>query len=188
MRDDQCRAVGLDEHLFERRKIDSPRAGHGYAAAIDGGRVVAEGAPAAALSPEILAKVFGLDGALVETVYIPEDDRGAVCISSQVGCTLTCKFCHTGTQLLVRNLTPGEIVGQVMVARDRLGDWIEAGGDGGELQAPLARVVIGGLLASTIVTLVPVPAIYTVFEEGWGLSGTRCSTTCTGCQEPTAGS
>src|ERR1700687_2069972 len=59
----------------------------------------------------------------VECVYIPETDRGTLCVSSQVGCTLTCSFCHTGTQRLVRNLTAGEIVGQVMVARDGLGDW-----------------------------------------------------------------
>ncbi len=61
----------------------------------------------------------------VECVYIPETDRGTLCVSSQVGCTLNCAFCHTGTQRLVRNLTAGEIVGQVMVARDRLGDWID---------------------------------------------------------------
>jgi 23S rRNA (adenine2503-C2)-methyltransferase len=59
----------------------------------------------------------------VECVYIPDTDRGTLCVSSQVGCTLTCSFCHTGTQRLVRNLTAGEIVGQVMMARDRLGDW-----------------------------------------------------------------
>jgi 23S rRNA (adenine2503-C2)-methyltransferase len=58
-----------------------------------------------------------------ETVFIPEPGRGTLCVSSQVGCTLNCRFCHTGTQKLVRNLTPGEIVGQVMVARDALGDW-----------------------------------------------------------------
>jgi 23S rRNA (adenine2503-C2)-methyltransferase len=63
------------------------------------------------------------DGKEIETVYIPEEDRGTLCISSQVGCTLTCSFCHTGTQRLVRNLESAEIVGQVMVARDRLGDW-----------------------------------------------------------------
>ena len=63
------------------------------------------------------------DGKEVETVYIPEADRGTLCISSQVGCTLTCSFCHTGTQRLVRNLTASEIVGQIMLARDRLGDW-----------------------------------------------------------------
>lgn len=63
------------------------------------------------------------DGNEVETVFIPEDDRGAVCVSSQVGCTLTCRFCHTGTQNLVRNLTAAEIVGQFMLARDRYGEW-----------------------------------------------------------------
>ncbi len=59
----------------------------------------------------------------VECVYIPDTERGTLCVSSQVGCTLTCSFCHTGTQRFVRNLTADEIVGQVMVARDRLGDW-----------------------------------------------------------------
>ena len=59
----------------------------------------------------------------IETVYIPEADRGTLCISSQVGCTLTCSFCHTGTQRLVRNLEPEEIVGQILLARDRIGDW-----------------------------------------------------------------
>jgi 23S rRNA (adenine2503-C2)-methyltransferase len=59
----------------------------------------------------------------VECVYIPQTGRGTLCISSQVGCTLNCSFCHTGTQRLVRNLTAGEVVGQILVARDRLGDW-----------------------------------------------------------------
>jgi 23S rRNA (adenine2503-C2)-methyltransferase len=63
------------------------------------------------------------DGNEAETVNIPEEDRGSVCISSQVGCTLTCSFCHTGTQPLVRNLAPAEIVGQFMVARDSYGEW-----------------------------------------------------------------
>jgi 23S rRNA (adenine2503-C2)-methyltransferase len=63
------------------------------------------------------------DGNEAETVNIPEEDRGSVCVSSQVGCTLTCSFCHTGTQALVRNLTPDEIVGQFMVARDSYGEW-----------------------------------------------------------------
>ncbi len=63
------------------------------------------------------------DGNQVECVHIPEKDRGALCVSSQVGCTLTCRFCHTGTQRLVRNLDAGEIVGQVMLARDALGEW-----------------------------------------------------------------
>jgi len=62
----------------------------------------------------------------VETVYIPEEGRGTLCISSQVGCTLTCSFCHTGTQRMVRNLTPGEILDQLLVARDRLGDFPDA--------------------------------------------------------------
>lgn len=63
------------------------------------------------------------DGNEAETVFIPEDDRGALCVSSQVGCTLTCTFCHTGTQRLVRNLTTPEIVGQFMLARDAIGEW-----------------------------------------------------------------
>jgi 23S rRNA (adenine2503-C2)-methyltransferase len=69
------------------------------------------------------------DGKEIETVYIPEEDRGTLCISSQVGCTLTCSFCHTGTQRLVRNLTPAEVVGQIMLARDRIGDWPGAEAD-----------------------------------------------------------
>ncbi|MFL5098904.1 MAG: 23S rRNA (adenine(2503)-C(2))-methyltransferase RlmN [Xanthobacteraceae bacterium] len=90
--------------------------------------------------PEVVAEQVSVDGTRkwllrlpsehpgerpheVECVYIPEADRGTLCLSSQVGCTLNCSFCHTGTQRLVRNLVPGEIVGQIMVARDRLGDW-----------------------------------------------------------------
>jgi 23S rRNA (adenine2503-C2)-methyltransferase len=86
----------------------------------------------------------------IETVYIPEPDRGTLCISSQVGCTLNCSFCHTGTQRLVRNLTPEEIVGQILLARDRLGDW--PGGaaprDGGLVPAAerkIANVVLMGM-------------------------------------------
>jgi len=63
-----------------------------------------------------------------EMVFIPDADRGTLCVSSQVGCTLNCRFCHTGTMRLVRNLTPGEIVGQVMLARDALGEWPKGGG------------------------------------------------------------
>ncbi len=63
------------------------------------------------------------DGHDFEMVFIPDSDRGTLCVSSQVGCTLNCRFCHTGTMRLVRNLTPGEIVGQVMLARDALGEW-----------------------------------------------------------------
>jgi 23S rRNA (adenine2503-C2)-methyltransferase len=84
--------------------------------------------------PEVVTRQISADGTRkylvriaggheVEVVYIPEEGRGTLCISSQVGCTLTCSFCHTGTQKLVRNLTAGEIVGQIMLARDDLGDW-----------------------------------------------------------------
>ncbi|OUS19352.1 23S rRNA (adenine(2503)-C(2))-methyltransferase [Rhodobacterales bacterium 59_46_T64] len=88
--------------------------------------------------PEVVSKQVSEDGTRkylvriaggheVEVVYIPEEDRGTLCVSSQVGCTLTCSFCHTGTQKLVRNLTAGEIAGQVMMARDDLGEWPEPG-------------------------------------------------------------
>lgn len=83
---------------------------------------------------------FG-DGNEAETVFIPETDRGAVCISSQVGCTLTCKFCHTGTQLLVRNLTPSEIIGQFMAARDSYGEWPSPPGD----KRLLSNIVLMGM-------------------------------------------
>jgi 23S rRNA (adenine2503-C2)-methyltransferase len=88
--------------------------------------------------PEVVTRQISADGTRkylvriqggheVETVYIPEENRGTLCISSQVGCTLTCSFCHTGTQRLVRNLTAGEIVGQLMLARDDLGEWPQPG-------------------------------------------------------------
>ncbi|HMT46656.1 MAG: rRNA ((2503)-C(2))-methyltransferase RlmN [Pseudomonadota bacterium] len=70
------------------------------------------------------------DGHEFEMVFIPDADRGTLCVSSQVGCTLNCRFCHTGTMRLVRNLTPGEIVGQVMLARDALGEWPKGAMDG----------------------------------------------------------
>ena len=69
------------------------------------------------------------DGQDYEMVFIPDHDRGTLCVSSQVGCTLNCTFCHTGTMRLVRNLTAGEIVGQVMLARDALGEWPKSAGD-----------------------------------------------------------
>ena len=84
----------------------------------------------------------------VECVYIPETDRGTLCISSQVGCTLNCTFCHTGTQRLVRNLTAGEIVAQVVLARDRLGDWTvanESGGADGERKRLVSNIVMMGM-------------------------------------------
>jgi 23S rRNA (adenine2503-C2)-methyltransferase len=90
-----------------------------------------------------LVRIAG--GHEVETVYIPETDRGTLCVSSQVGCTLTCSFCHTGTQKLVRNLTAGEIVGQVMLARDDLGDWPKPGEGMGERPRLLSNIVLMGM-------------------------------------------
>ena len=105
--------------------------------------------------PEVVSKQVSLDGTRkylmriaggheVETVYIPEEDRGTLCISSQVGCTLTCSFCHTGTQKLVRNLTTAEIVGQVLVARDVLGEWPEQGAPKNETRL-LSNIVLMGM-------------------------------------------
>jgi 23S rRNA (adenine2503-C2)-methyltransferase len=74
----------------------------------------------------------------------PRKDRGTLCISSQVGCTLTCSFCHTGTQKLVRNLTAGEIVGQVMLARDDLGEWPVQGAPKDETRL-VSNVVLMGM-------------------------------------------
>jgi 23S rRNA (adenine2503-C2)-methyltransferase len=79
----------------------------------------------------------------VECVYIPETDRGTLCISSQVGCTLNCSFCHTGTQRLVRNLTAAEIGAQVVVARDRLGDWLAASPAAGASRASAGEARAG---------------------------------------------
>jgi 23S rRNA (adenine2503-C2)-methyltransferase len=105
--------------------------------------------------PEVVTKQVSDDGTRkylvriaggheVEVVYIPETDRGTLCISSQVGCTLTCSFCHTGTQKLVRNLTAGEIIGQVMVARDDLGEWPEIGARNSESRL-LSNIVLMGM-------------------------------------------
>jgi len=106
--------------------------------------------------PEIVSRQVSADGTRkyllriaggheVETVYIPEEDRGTLCISSQVGCTLTCTFCHTGTQKLVRNLTAGEIVGQIMVARDDLGEWPQPGEGSGARPRLLSNIVLMGM-------------------------------------------
>ena len=120
--------------------------------------------------PEIAAEQVSVDGTRkwlirlpgeidgrpheVECVYIPEADRGTLCISSQVGCTLNCTFCHTGTQRLVRNLTPGEIVGQVVLARDRLNDWtptnesrppLKGGGDQEGRRRLISNIVLMGM-------------------------------------------
>ena len=89
-----------------------------------------------------LLKIAG--GHEVEMVYIPEENRGTLCISSQVGCTLTCSFCHTGTQKLVRNLTAGEIVGQLMLARDDLGEWPQPGAPKDETRL-VSNVVLMGM-------------------------------------------
>ncbi len=107
--------------------------------------------------PEIVSKQVSADGTRkylvriaggheVEVVYIPEEDRGTLCISSQVGCTLTCSFCHTGTQKLVRNLTAGEIIGQVMLARDDLDEWPAPGtGTGDQGPRRLSNIVLMGM-------------------------------------------
>jgi len=105
--------------------------------------------------PEVVSKQVSTDGTRkylvringgheVEVVYIPEDDRGTLCISSQVGCTLTCSFCHTGTQKLVRNLTPAEIIGQVMMARDDLEEWPTPGAPKDETRL-LSNIVLMGM-------------------------------------------
>ncbi|WP_439154023.1 23S rRNA (adenine(2503)-C(2))-methyltransferase RlmN [Yoonia sp.] len=105
--------------------------------------------------PEVVSRQVSTDGTRkylvriaggheVEVVYIPETDRGTLCISSQVGCTLTCSFCHTGTQKLVRNLTAAEIIGQVMVARDDLGEWPVPGAPKDETRL-LSNIVLMGM-------------------------------------------
>ncbi len=105
--------------------------------------------------PEVVTKQVSADGTRkylvriaggheVEIVYIPEEDRGTLCISSQVGCTLTCSFCHTGTQKLVRNLTTSEIIGQVMLARDDLGEWPVPGAPKDETRL-LSNIVLMGM-------------------------------------------
>ncbi len=106
--------------------------------------------------PEIVTRQLSDDGTRkylvriaggheVETVYIPEEGRGTLCISSQVGCTLTCSFCHTGTQRLVRNLTSAEIVGQIMLARDDLGEWPEPGRAPKDETRLLSNIVLMGM-------------------------------------------
>ncbi len=105
--------------------------------------------------PQVVSRQISADGTRkylvriaggheVEVVYIPEEGRGTLCISSQVGCTLTCSFCHTGTQKLVRNLTAGEIVGQVMLARDDLNEWPEHG-QGAEAGRLVSNIVLMGM-------------------------------------------
>ena len=90
------------------------------------------------------------DGHEYEMVFIPDADRGTLCVSSQVGCTLNCRFCHTGTMKLVRNLTAGEIVGQVMLARDALGEWPRGRMDVTEDESESAYTADGRLLTNIV--------------------------------------
>jgi len=90
------------------------------------------------------------DGHDFEMVFIPDADRGTLCVSSQVGCTLNCRFCHTGTMRLVRNLTPGEIVGQVMLARDALGEWPRGKMDFAEEESEAEYTADGRLLTNIV--------------------------------------
>ena len=114
-------------------------------------------------------------GAEIECVYIPESDRGTLCVSSQVGCTLTCSFCHTGTQKLVRNLTTAEIVGQLLIARQRLGDFPEGirPDDGkvpiGEGVRAISNVVFMGM-GEPLYNLDNVSEAVDIMADGEGLS------------------
>ena len=92
------------------------------------------------------------DGHDFEMVFIPDADRGTLCVSSQVGCTLNCRFCHTGTMRLVRNLTPGEIVGQVMLARDALGEWPKGRMDMPDDETAAEYSADGRLLTNIVMT------------------------------------
>ena len=126
-------------------------------------------------------------GAEIECVYIPESDRGTLCVSSQVGCTLTCSFCHTGTQRLVRNLTTAEIVGQLLAARQRLGDFPdrERPVDGlvpdGEGLRAVSNIVFMGM-GEPLYNLEHVaPAIETMADgEGLSLSKRRITVSTSG--------
>jgi 23S rRNA (adenine2503-C2)-methyltransferase len=107
------------------------------------------------------------DGQEAECVHIPEEDRGTLCVSSQVGCTLTCKFCHTGTQRLVRNLGASEIVGQVMAARDALGEWPSPPGD-----RQLTNIVLMGM-GEPLYNYDSVAAAVKIMLDNEGLSVSR---------------
>ena len=136
--------------------------------------------------PEVAAEQISVDGTRkwlirlpgefdnapheVECVYIPEADRGTLCISSQVGCTLTCTFCHTGTQRLVRNLTAGEIAGQVVLARDRLNDWHRAASAPGEPEKRLISNVVMMGMGEPLYNFEAVRDGVNVIADGEGLS------------------
>ncbi|RJL06454.1 23S rRNA (adenine(2503)-C(2))-methyltransferase RlmN [Paracoccus aestuarii] len=116
-----------------------------------------------------LVRIAG--GHEVEVVYIPEEGRGTLCVSSQVGCTLTCSFCHTGTQKLVRNLTAGEIVGQLMLARDDLGEWPVQGAPKDETRL-VSNVVMMGM-GEPLYNFENVRDAMKVVMDGEGLSLSR---------------
>jgi 23S rRNA (adenine2503-C2)-methyltransferase len=136
--------------------------------------------------PEVAAEQISVDGTRkwllrlpgeidgrphdVECVYIPEADRGTLCISSQVGCTLNCSFCHTGTQRLVRNLTAGEIAAQVVLARDRLGDWQRATPATGEPEKRLISNVVMMGMGEPLYNFEAVRDGLNVVADGEGLS------------------
>lgn len=125
-------------------------------------------------------------GAEIECVYIPETDRGTLCVSSQVGCTLTCSFCHTGTQKLVRNLTSAEIAAQLVVARDRLGDWPDRDppegafvpSDGGRYITNIVFMGMGEPLYNTDNVVAAVKVMSD--NEGLGLSRRRITVSTSG--------
>ncbi|WP_145107945.1 23S rRNA (adenine(2503)-C(2))-methyltransferase RlmN [Cereibacter azotoformans] len=132
--------------------------------------------------PEVVTRQISADGTRkyliriaggheVETVYIPEEGRGTLCVSSQVGCTLTCSFCHTGTQKLVRNLTAGEIVGQVMLVRDDLGEWPERGAPKDETRLVSNLVLMG--MGEPLYNFENVRNAMKVVMDGEGLSLSR---------------
>jgi len=105
------------------------------------------------------------DGQEAESVFIPEEDRGAVCLSSQVGCSLTCTFCHTGTMQMVRNLSPGEIVGQFMLARDSYDEW-PTPKDGGRM---ISNIVMMGM-GEPLFNFENVASALRIIMDGEGLS------------------
>ncbi|MDB6182829.1 23S rRNA (adenine(2503)-C(2))-methyltransferase RlmN [Paracoccus fistulariae] len=132
--------------------------------------------------PEIVSRQVSADGTRkyllriaggheVEAVYIPEEGRGTLCVSSQVGCTLTCSFCHTGTQKLVRNLTAGEIVGQLLVARDDLEEWPVPGAPKDETRLVSNMVLMG--MGEPLYNFEAVRNAMKVVMDGEGLSLSR---------------
>ena len=132
--------------------------------------------------PEVVTRQVSTDGTRkyllriaggheVEAVYIPEEGRGTLCVSSQVGCTLTCSFCHTGTQKLVRNLTPAEIVGQLMVARDDLDEWPQPGAPKNETRLVSNMVLMG--MGEPLYNFEGVRNAMKVVMDGEGLSLSR---------------